>query len=212
MTAQFELYPLFNKPIANTNVPLDDIEQSILLEYLRTENWNTANQYDKIADNTMSKINKNIYVLEKKELFFLKKKIEKVFNEYKNKILRYENVNFRITTSWFTKTEYGQKSDFHKHSNCMFSAVFYINQPTNSATITFKIFEDKSFLITPVEWNIYNATGWTFNPKKHDLLIFPSETYHKIDKHLSNEERYSLALNFLPIGKIGESDSELCLI
>lgn len=208
----FEIHPLFNKPIVNTNMPLSDIEQNILLEYLKTENWNTANQLDKIPDNTMSKINKNIYVLEKKELFFLKKKIEKSFNEYKNKILRYENVNFRITTSWFTKTEYGQKSDFHKHSNCMFSAVFYINQPINSATITFKIFEDRSFLITPVEWNIYNATGWTFNPKKHDLLIFPSETYHKIDKHLSNEERYSLAMNFIPIGKIGENDSELILL
>ena len=66
----FELYPLFNKPVANTNMPLSDIEQNILIEYLKTENWNTANQLDKIADNTMSKINKNIYVLEKKELFF----------------------------------------------------------------------------------------------------------------------------------------------
>jgi len=206
----FNLHPLFNTPIALTNTPLSVDEQTELTHYINSQSWENANQGDDdVYDNNKSKQNKNLYALEDTELLFLKNKIMDTFCAYKNKVLRYDDVNFKITTSWFTKTEYGQKSDYHKHSNCMFSAVFYVNQPENSGNIMFTKFEDKRFNITPTEYNIYNSESWRFIPKKHDLIIFPSETYHKIETHLCKEDRYSLALNFMPVGKIGIYDSQL---
>ena len=206
----FNLHPLFNTPIVVTNVPLSENEQSVLMEHIHLQRWENANQGDDdIFDVNKSKQNKDLYVLERNNLTFLKNKIEKTFDEYKNKILRYENTYFKITTSWLTKTEYGQKSDYHKHSNCMFSAVFYVNQPKNSGNIMFTPFKDKRFNIKPVEYNLYNSEAWRFIPEKHDLIIFPAETYHKIETHLSKENRYSLALNFIPTGKIGIYDSQL---
>ena len=69
--------------------------------------------------------------------------------------------------------------------------------------------EDLKTQIESIEYNLYNSEAWRFIPEKHDLIIFPAETYHKIETHLSKENRYSLALNFIPTGKIGIYDSQL---
>ena len=205
----FILHPLFSKPIALTNMPLSVDEQTKLTDYINLQDWEKAHQGANDNDNNKSKQNKNLYTLEDDKLSFLKNKIINNFYSYKNKIFRYEYLDFKTTTSWFTKTEYGQKSYYHNHSNCMFSAVFYVNQPENSGNITFTKYEDKRFDIKPSEYNLYNSSAWTFTPQKHDLIIFPSETYHKIETHESKECRYSLALNFMPVGKIGINDSQL---
>jgi uncharacterized protein (TIGR02466 family) len=205
----FILHPLFNTPIALINMPLSVDEQTKLTDYINLQDWQKASQGDNDNENNKSKQNKNLYTLEDDKLSFLKNKIINNFYSYKNKIFRYEDFDFKTTTSWFTKTEYGQKSYYHNHSNCMFSAVFYVNQPENSGNITFTKYEDKRFNIEPSEYNLYNSSAWTFIPRKHDLIIFPSETYHKIETHKSKECRYSLALNFMPVGKIGVYDSQL---
>ena len=41
-----------------------------------------------------------------------------------NDVLTYDT-KFKITTSWITETNKGQKCFMHNHKNCMFSAVYY---------------------------------------------------------------------------------------
>ena len=208
----FDVHPLFNMPIALTNISLSENEQNDILEFVKLQTWEKANQaLDSMSDTNKSLQSEDLYILEKNELFFLKNKIIDAFSDYKNNVMRYENTDFKITTSWLTKTEYGQKSNYHNHGNCMFSAVFYINQSDNSESgnIVFTKYENKRFNIKPVEHNLFNSETWTFNPQKHDLIIFPSETYHRVKTHLLKENRYSLALNFMPVGHIGVYDSIL---
>ena len=40
------------------------------------------------------------------------------------------------------------------------------------------------------------------------IIIFPSDVYHKILPHTSKETRYSLAMNYMPVGKIGRKFSD----
>ena len=208
----FDVHPLFNTPIALTNISLSKNEQSDILEFAKLQIWEKANQgLDDASDTNKSLQSEDLYVLEKNELLILKNKIINAFGDYKNNVMRYENTDFKITTYWITKTEYGYKSDYHNHGNCMFSAVFYINQSDNSESgnIIFTKYENKRFNIKPVDHNIFNSETWTFNPQKHDLIIFPSETYHRVKTHLLEKDRYSLALNFMPVGDIGIYDSKL---
>ena len=43
------------------------------------------------------------------------------------------------------------------------------------------------------------------------FFIFPSNLFHCPDKNVSSIIRHSLAINILPVGKIGVSDSELIM-
>jgi hypothetical protein len=58
------------------------------------------------------------------------------------------------------------------------------------------------------EYNIWNADAWTIIPDDGLLLIFPSYLHHKILPGQNSEPRYSLAMNFFPIGKIGYNGSD----
>lgn len=207
-----KVMPLFNTPIVLENLSLNQEEEINLENFIKSQKWKIANQgLDDTYDNNKSSSSEDLFVLEKNEMWFMKNKILNVFDRYKNEVMRYENTDFKITTSWFTKTEYGEKSDYHNHANCMYSAVFYINQSddTESGNITFTKHEDGRFNIRPVEFNLFNSPIWTFNPNKHDLIIFPSETYHRVKHHMLKETRYSLAMNFMPVGTIGSYDSFL---
>ena len=40
------------------------------------------------------------------------------------------------------------------------------------------------------------------------MLIFPSDLWHKIEENKSNENRYSLAFNVMPVGTIGNDNTD----
>jgi hypothetical protein len=61
----------------------------------------------------------------------------------------------------------------------------------------------------PSEYNLYNSSSWEITPKKNLMIIFPSYLFHKVNTHISNENRYSLAFNLFPKGNIGKNDSSL---
>jgi len=67
------------------------------------------------------------------------------------------------------------------------------------------------FDVPVIQWNEYNSREWAVDISKGDLLIFPSNLKHQISKNTSNNDRYSIAGNILPHGKIGIKDSEIFL-
>jgi uncharacterized protein (TIGR02466 family) len=157
--------------------------------------------------NNISKVSKNLNVLENKNFFFLKEIIMFEFNKFKNEYLKYTN-DFDITTSWFTKTLTNESSNYHNHKNCIFSGVLYIQTNENSGSINFINYNNStSFLLPAKEYNEYNSNDYTIYPKNGLLVFFPSEIHHKILKNNSNNIRYSLAFNFFPNNQFGLGDS-----
>jgi hypothetical protein len=137
----YDVLPLFSKPLYTSNLQLNKKENDLISHYLKKETFNNSGINDKKnLSNNISKGSKSLNVLENKKLNFLKIKILKHFDIYKNTILNYENTNFLISSSWFTKTSMSESGNFHNHSNCMFSGVFYINVNKESGDISFESF------------------------------------------------------------------------
>lgn len=105
----------------------------------------------------------------------------KEFYKYSYDILHYSN-KFKITTSWFTKSEKNQSSNYHNHSNSMFSGILYIQTNKSSGNISFQNFNDSRYKLDSFKYNIYNSTEYTFQPQDGLLILFPSEVHHKILK------------------------------
>jgi uncharacterized protein (TIGR02466 family) len=204
----YDVLPLFSKPLYTSNLQLNKKENDLISHYLKKETFNNSGINDKKnLSNNISKGSKSLNVLENKKLNFLKIKILKHFDIYKNTILNYENTNFLISSSWFTKTSMSESGNFHNHSNCMFSGVFYINVNKESGDISFESFNNNNFLLIPTKYNIYNSKEISLTPNANDIFIFPSELHHRIEVNKSNSTRYSLAFNLFPYGKIGIKDS-----
>ena len=151
-----------------------------------------------------------------KDIRILKKypKIEnlllKKFKEFAADTLHLDNHDFAITTSWFTKIEKEQYSDFHNHKNSFYSGVYYHDEYSNNPArilIANPLSNLSDFWITPTEFVIQNSDDWHFIPTKGLLLLFPSYLRHKVEMNHEDDIRYSLAFNIVPIGEYGFGDS-----
>ena len=201
-----ELYSLFPK-LVYTNI-LEDITDQQLYEI---KNYLDNIQYQKIDNsnkNTYTSASKSNFIFKDEKLFSLKERIMTEFNFFKNNILKYENNDFIFTTSWIAKSKKNETSEYHNHNNCMYSGIFYVNTDENCGQLCFENFADKRFNLIPTEYNIYNCLNFNFKPKNKMIIFFPSELFHKILKNNSDIIRYSIAFNMIPVGNIGNINSD----
>lgn len=195
-----EIYPLFPSTVLKLIVDdnLSEFEKKV--KELDFQSINSNGSY-------CQEISIDRYILNKfpreKQIFL------ELFNTYyKDNILKAYEDNFEITTSWATKTIRGSYGQFHQHSNSMYSGVFYFEDAHTPIEFeSYNIFPRQLSLTEPKEWNVWNSKTWNFQPKKNQLLLFPSYLYHKIDRNYKDPERISVAFNLFPNGKIGNMDS-----
>ena len=174
------------------------------LDYMKSGDERKENDLVSLASS-------NINLFDLPDFDYIKKELMREFNSFKNKKLKYVNNDFIFTTSWSTKTEPGHSGEYHNHTNCMYSGVFYIDGDDQSGDISFENFNTNSFQLIPSEYNLNNGKSFKVGVKKKMLIFFPSLLHHKIHKNKSSITRYSLAFNFLPTGKLGNDDSTLFL-
>lgn len=187
--------PLFSSPVA---------------VYKLNEDFDVKTDYEFIDIQSLDA--KGTYISKRKNILddypLLQEVITSYFNDYKTKVFSYTQTNFKLTTSWLSKVEPGFCSQFHKHSNSMFSAVYYFNINRGDAPLEFKTNGILSNYCLPVfEQNIYNQDLQSIFPEKNYLIFFPSYLDHRIGHHKGEEIRYSLACNFFPTGELGLGDS-----
>jgi uncharacterized protein (TIGR02466 family) len=200
MLNKYELYPLFSKPVYVKKLDIDCKKIKKLIQ----DDFEKSGSKEELSNNvdniTLSSISKKI--LDTSKTRYLKKILSKELEIYTKDILKYTN-DFRITTSWFTKSTPSQQSNYHSHGNSMFSGVLYIQTPENSGDISFFNYRNSSmFNLIPTDYNVYNSEEFHFKLEPGLIIIFPSEVHHKILKNNSYEQRFSLAFNAIPIGDI----------
>jgi uncharacterized protein (TIGR02466 family) len=120
----------------------------------------------------------------------------------------YQINDILICNSWATKMKPGNYSDWHSHNNFWLSLVYY---PHGNFTISFHKPKMDYFLVPIKERNSLNNNLYTFFVKEGDMLIFPAYLEHKIGYNDTKMDRYSMALNILPRGTIGEGDGILTI-
>jgi len=144
---------------------------------------------------------------------FLDNKTKKIFKSYIDKAIRDGfkfNIDHDIVNSWTTKCEPNTFSHFHVHKNFWLTAVYY---PYSEFKYTIE-FESKrmdwgSYDIPVSEYNNFNSGWWMQEMNPGDLIVFSANIEHRIPVNKTNQTRYSLAMNILPKGKMGVSDSEV---
>ena len=204
MDDTFNLFPVFSTPMGVIKIAKDIFDKESLLEKCTfSESQEDSNgSYSTLAGGSKT-ISILDYFPEQKEILM------SYFNSFKNEALKLTTTDFVITTSWVTKTIPGGYSQPHTHKNSVFSAVFYFDD-VPGGKINFQpinIHNDSMLLNDPDEWTPYTGKAWVYLPEKNNMLIFPSSVFHSVTKNNSEQDRYSLAINFFPIGKIGQNDS-----
>ena len=171
------------------------------------------NAYEFKLSSEFSQITKELKVL--KNYPKIKKILLNKFKKFAKDTLSYNN-DFAITTSWFTRIEKGQYSEFHCHKNSFYSGVYYHDEySNNSAPIEFysPIYGLSDFSLGDAsESTLQNSSSWDIPPKKNSLLLFPSYLNHRIGTHHEDSPRYSLAFNIVPIGEYGHGDSRMKIL
>lgn len=208
----YDIMPLFSKVFYKNT--LDDIEDEQLenvREIIDEKEYMVSNfsDPDKHLDLTTSSVDFEIFVTDKR-LKFIKDRILKEFYIFKNEVLRLDKLDFDITTSWVAKSQYGQVSGLHVHHNCFYSGVLYISTDKECGDIFFTDMSEGRFVFDNriAEYNVFNAKAWRFTPVDKMIIFFPSEVNHKILRNYSHNTRYSLAFNIIPVGTVGEGDSQ----
>jgi uncharacterized protein (TIGR02466 family) len=191
-----KIYPLFSKPIYVNNVDYDMTKIYPALEKVKWRNIHIS-QDEKFAWSSIDN-----FILRNKKFKKIKEIIIEHFNNYVYNVLEW-NQKFELTTSWLTKTGYLEKARYHNHNNCMYSGVLYLKVPSEKATISFENYATQRFNIDPKQYNMFNNLEFFIDANAGDIVIFPSEVFHKINKNYTHEDRISLAFNFIPVGPIG---------
>ena len=150
-------------------------------------------------------ITKDLNILKKyKEL---NKEINKAIKAMLKEKLMLKNINYKIFSSWLTKTKPQGYSDSHYHSNSWLSGIYY---PKADPGFSIKFFNDNmtKFFTPSTEYNIFNSRDWVITPEDNFLILFFSQLRHKIMLNQSTKDRFSLSFNLLPKGEFGENDSK----
>ena len=202
MQDKLHVLPLFSFVCHPCKFDLSQEQEKIILDVANNIEYNDKHKKSHIRTKTIHLFQ------DVPELSFLGNMILDQFYKFKDTVLRYENTDFRLTTSWITKTQPGEGSFFHNHNNCMYSGVFYFNNDEQHTALTFTNFAfQTSYTIEPTEWNDFNSISWTYRPKNNSCIYFPSHLPHMVEKNTSDKIRQSIAFNIMPIGNIGYGDS-----
>ena len=106
-----------------------------------------------------------------------------------------------LSNFWININKYKDYNSIHDHPGCLVSGVFYIKTPTDCGKILFRhpsptmryFLNEQDF----TEKNLINSELINYSPEEGALFLFPSWIEHQVSANLSNEDRVSLAFNFL---------------
>lgn len=124
-----------------------------------------------------------------------------------------KDLKIDITQSWSVRQQKGNSIENHIHTNCSFSGVMYVKCDSDSGNIVFSMPLTHPTYCTSslcynddvTETNFLNANTWWVEPKVGNIIIFPSHLYHRVEKSMSNDDRYSIAFNCVLRGNLGSS-------
>lgn len=202
----------FAKNVFSENIGIPDDINNLLIETAEKEVLNDSGAPDpakKQVDNP-AKASVNKWVLELPELINVKAKMTSLVNDINKNYLKLQN-RLAITTSWFAIEEQNQESQYHIHSNSLWSGIYYFGHSSNLAPLSLMTPYHESIFTLSTENNQWNSREVTYNPILGDFLFFPSNVLHRGEKHTDINKRYALVFNTFPVGTIGSADSTLTI-
>ncbi len=155
-------------------------------------------------------------ILDDSRLKKLKDEIDNHVAYFFHEILGYSEACKTVhSSSWFVKSNSGQRTIDHTHANSLISGVFYIKTPKDSGDLIFidNMPQVLSNVIVPdiKRQTLYNDRSYRITPSENMLLLFPSYLKHQVDYNKSNDTRLSLAFNYFIKGELSSRTGRLTL-
>ena len=136
---------------------------------------------------------------------------EQDFNYFiKNLIKPGKETNFKIGASWAHKAVKGSVGSFHIHANYFWSGVYYLQDSTTDIRF-FKSIGHYDYCFEMNEINPFNRGSYNITPTKNCLILFPAYMPHQVQEHREEKNRYSIAINYTPLGTWGVHDSTISM-
>ena len=133
--------------------------------------------------------------------------IESNIKIYVDKVIRSApDLEFYITQSWLNYTEQGGYHHHHNHPNSIISGVFYLSSDRSLDSIVFHRPDHKQIMILPKQFNLITSSSWKVSVGTGDIVLFPSELTHNVDRVVGKETRISLAFNVFAKGQFGSDE------
>jgi uncharacterized protein (TIGR02466 family) len=130
-----------------------------------------------------------------------------LFQEVKNRVCEFSKnygietneFSINLTDAWFNIASPGQYQEFHIHAYNHFSVVYYVKTPKKCGNI---LFRNQEHLIDMMPLPVKKPTLASYQtvfyePEESNLLIFRSNLNHMVEKNMSDEDRISIAMNFV---------------
>ena len=111
-----------------------------------------------------------------------------------------KNYDWNVKGIWFNINPKYSFNNLHTHSDCDFSAVYYLQVPKNSGSIVFEnpnsVMLNHKFFQYPFNYNEINSNSYKVEPQEDMLILFPSYLPHRVQQNLSDKDRICLSFNF----------------
>jgi len=120
-------------------------------------------------------------------------------NEHIKEIEKNLHLNNKLSLSsyWCNINYFGSFNRPHSHPGCVISGVYYVSIPKNSGSIVFLNKDLDIFYHDSIKnYNEYNSSTWTIEPKENQCILFPSYLKHYVEPNLNKKERISISFNY----------------
>ena len=140
-------------------------------------------------------------------LFPVPQALDNLFNDltvFANDVCaRYTGIkDLQLGNFWININGYHDYNLIHDHQNSILSGVYYVSVPKdNMGDLVLHRGDNMEFFMTSKverEHTMTNALSATKQAKESTLYLFPSWIKHHVERNESNEERISVAFNFVP--------------
>ncbi len=196
LASEFSVKPLFAEPIFVTNIASAISDRQI--EFIKSV---------KMLENQVNHISEDLYLFERKELASIKRAVHAALATYAREVMGVEH-RLEVTQSWALMNPPGVGMHAHTHSNSLVSgSLYYAPMPDPPGNMIFERtsgYRQIELGVAEGRTNIYNAPRNAVVPRHGDLVLFASSILHFVEENRSRENRYSIAFNTFPRGKIGD--------
>jgi len=182
------MFDIFNSYLDKQLFSLDTKKiKNKILNLKSKDKGRTVSNYSGWQSKSIEKIDKNFESLFNK-ISISVKKIEK------HLLLSKE---LKLINLWYNVNGLGSFNRPHSHPGCVISGVYYVSIPKNSGSIVFLNKDLDTFYQDNIKnYNEYNSSTWTIEPKENQCILFPSYLIHYVEPNLNKEERISISFNY----------------
>jgi uncharacterized protein (TIGR02466 family) len=104
----------------------------------------------------------------------------------------------KLSNFWINVNPPHSYNERHNHTLSFFSCVYYVNVPKNSGEFIVERSDESKFFLQYFEHEIEEAAqSYIIDPTESSLIMFPSWVYHSVGANNSQEDRISIAFNFI---------------